>query len=43
VCGVAGLLAAALAAVSVAWGREVADVIRRGRASGRTAKPGKAG
>jgi hypothetical protein len=42
VCGVAGLLAAALAAVSVAWGREVADVIRRGRATGRTAKPGTA-
>jgi hypothetical protein len=43
VCGVAGLLAAPLAAVSVAWGREVADVIRRGRASARTAKRAKPG
>jgi hypothetical protein len=37
VCGVAGLLTAPLAAVAVAWSREVADVIRRGQASKRSA------
>jgi Family of unknown function (DUF6350) len=33
VCTVAGLLTAPLVAVAVAWGREVAEVVRRGRAS----------
>jgi hypothetical protein len=37
VCGVAGLLSAPLVAVASAWGREVADVVRRGLASKRSA------
>ncbi|HSS67449.1 MAG TPA: DUF6350 family protein [Nocardioidaceae bacterium] len=37
VCCVAGLLTAPLIAVLVAWSREVADVIRRGRAAARSA------
>jgi hypothetical protein len=47
VCGVAGLLSAPLVAVASAWGSEVADVMRRGLASRRSAakrsKSGKAG